>query len=633
MTRRARVVRRLMPRRLRLGIVGCALLVLAAAPAVHAAGATLTEAGDARFPERGWILTLPSGADAPASSVGVLENGRPVTGLRVAPANEDGEGGGFGVVLAIDTSKSMTGAPIRDAMAAAREFARQRPPAQRLAVVTFNSSPTVLLKPTSDPEAIDAALAGTPALSPGTHLYDATAAALALLRRSSLGAGAVVVLSDGSDVGSTATPAGVGEAGRAARARVFTVGVGSSAAGARSLRDLAARTSGEHLGSAQGRGLVQVYRSLGVQLAGAYVVRYRSLAPAGRHVRVTALAEGQRATAAYRAPRITVAGASGPASKTGFLSTTPGIAIVSIAALLAAFLIISHLLLLRRDRGGIRERVGRYGPAEAAVTGPPEDLEQRGRTAAWRSGSRDSLAESLDIARMTISPEGYVLLWAAGALLLTVLAVALSGTLLMIPVALAGSYAAGRGFLSSRVERQRRAFADQLADGLQGVASAMRTGHSFAGALAVLVEEAPEPLAGEFGRVIADERLGIPLEEAFRQTIRRMDNRDLEQVALVAVLQRETGGNGAEALDRVVENLRARDEVRRLVKTLTAQGQLSRWVLTAIPIMLLLVLSVIGRGYTKPLFDTTTGNVLLVLSAVLVLIGSLTIKRIIHIKV
>jgi tight adherence protein B len=291
---------------------------------------------------------------------------------------------------------------------------------------------------------------------------------------------------------------------------------------------------------------------------------------------------------------------------------------------------------VRRETGGVRERVHRYGlpgGAAGAVAPLPADDEPESARRSRRSVAHASLAESLDIARLGVSPGLYLGIWIGGGLVLSLFAVAVSGTLLLLPVAAGGTFLAGRAHLSSKVERQRALFADQLADGLQTVASAMRTGHSFAGGLASLVEEAPEPTATEFGRVIADERIGVPLEQAFEQTIRRMENRDLEQVALVAVLQRETGGNGAEALDRVVDNLRGREEVRRLVRTLTAQGRLSRWVLTLLPVFLLVALSFLGDGYARPLFDTTIGNVLLVFGVGLVVAGSLVIKRLIQIRV
>jgi tight adherence protein B len=104
-------------------------------------------------------------------------------------------------------------------------------------------------------------------------------------------------------------------------------------------------------------------------------------------------------------------------------------------------------------------------------------------------------------------------------------------------------------------------------------------------------------------------------------------------VQLVAALQRQTGGNMAEVLDRAADSIRERADIRRLVKTLTAQGRLSRWVLTLLPLVLALVLTVVNPGYLDPLFATNTGRFLLILSVVMITAGSLVIKRIVQIEV
>jgi tight adherence protein B len=152
------------------------------------------------------------------------------------------------------------------------------------------------------------------------------------------------------------------------------------------------------------------------------------------------------------------------------------------------------------------------------------------------------------------------------------------------------------------------------------------------GALSVVVEDAAEPSRGEFRRVVADEQLGVSLEDALNVVARRMDNRDLQQVGLVAALQHETGGNMAEVLDRVTETIRERFEIRRIVQTLTAQGRMSRWVVSLLPIILLATISILNPTYVEPLFKETFGRVLLAVAAVMLVAGSLVIKRIVNIK-
>jgi tight adherence protein B len=133
--------------------------------------------------------------------------------------------------------------------------------------------------------------------------------------------------------------------------------------------------------------------------------------------------------------------------------------------------------------------------------------------------------------------------------------------------------------------------------------------------------------------VVSDEQLGVPLDVAITSIAVRMQNRDLDQVALVAGLQRETGGNSAEVLDRVAETVRERAALRRLVRTLTAQGRMARWIVSAIPVLLVIIISLLNPEYMKPLFNKTAGQILLVLASLMVISGSLVIKKIVNIKV
>ena len=241
--------------------------------------------------------------------------------------------------------------------------------------------------------------------------------------------------------------------------------------------------------------------------------------------------------------------------------------------------------------------------------------------------------EELDIALIKIPPAQLAAITAVATLFLSWLLVTASGLLPLGAIALIGVPFGVRALVKAQADKQRRLFDEQLADNLQVIASAQRAGHSFLGAMSVSMQEAPEPTKREFERVLADERLGVPIEDALEGAARRMGSRDLEQVILVARLQRETGGNTAEVLDQVADTARERSELRRLVQTLTAQGRMSRWIITALPIGLLLIVSVLNPGYTAVLFETGDGRVALAIGGVLLTMGSLAIKRIVTIKV
>jgi tight adherence protein B len=243
-----------------------------------------------------------------------------------------------------------------------------------------------------------------------------------------------------------------------------------------------------------------------------------------------------------------------------------------------------------------------------------------------------SFKEQLDIARIEMPAIRIVTLTALGTLLAMVLLFAVSGNAVVSLLAISIPLAV-RAAVSARVEKQRGLFAEQLADNLHVVASGMRAGHSFAGAMSLAVEDSPEPAKSELARVVADERLGVPLEDALEVVARRMRNDDLRQAVTVATLQRETGGNTAEVIDRVADTIRERGELRRMVRTLTAQGRLSRWVVTFLPFGLLAAITAINPGYMEPLYTTTVGQMLLVLGVAMIATGSLLIKRIVDFDV
>jgi tight adherence protein B len=190
-----------------------------------------------------------------------------------------------------------------------------------------------------------------------------------------------------------------------------------------------------------------------------------------------------------------------------------------------------------------------------------------------------------------------------------------------------------REWVSRTLARRRNRFAEQLPDALQVIASALRSGHSLPGALAVVVESASEPMKSEMQRVVAEEQLGIPMERSLLVVAERMASRDVEQLALVSELQREAGGNAAEVVDRVAETVRERFDLKRLIATLTMQGRMSRWIVSALPIGIIIILQLENPHYLHPLLASTGGKIVFALTAAWAVAGSYAIKKIVEIEV
>lgn len=629
-----------MSRRTQLILLAVFAVVLTAAPLAAAkARPHLTEAAGATFPDRAFVVSLPSDRSLVANQVVVRENGNRVTGLSLVPAGSAG-GDEFGVVLAIDASESMEGKPIAGALQAAQLFVARKAPNQQVAVVTFNSKPEVVLPFTSDAAKILQALTGRPTLAYGTHMYDAVSEAISLLAEAKIAAGSVVVLSDGADTGSQASQSQVAAAAAKSHVRVFTVGLRSAHFKQSALRNLAAAASGSYSQAASVQALSRIYNTLGSRLAHEYLLRYRSFLGLGQKVQVTVRVQG--IPTAFRTGYTTPTLASAPAAGyhrgfgTGFWDSA--FTMLVFGVLVIGLLGTCLFLLLRPPHRSVQTRIGEFvslaDPSDAAQLGGaglPDRLfvstEQSLETSRWWK----RFVEEVELAEIKMKP-AYIAMWT---LLVTVALMwlfAVVFTFAGLVLALLVPFIIW-GVIRRKVERKRSLFAEQLPDNLAVLASALRAGHSFVGALSVVVEDAPEPAQTEFRRVVADERLGMPLETALEVVAERMNNEDLKQVGLVAVLQRESGGSTAEVLERVVDTVRERQELRRLVRTLTAAGRMSRWVVSGLPLVLIGAIALLNPGYLKPLFQHTSGRIMVVFAALLVISGSYVIKRIVDIKV
>jgi tight adherence protein B len=619
-------------------LVAVAALLVAAASASANQAVKLVESGGASFPNRAYILTLATRAPLNAGNVEVRENGGPVTDLTVTPASA-GARGDFGVVLAIDASNSMHGDAIKGAMAAARTFAARRAPNEQLAIVSFNSTANTVLPFTTDATAIRSALSNSPQLAYGTHIYDGVKRALDMISTSRIASASIVVLSDGADTGSTTSAIGAAHAAQNAHVRVFTVGLRSKAFTPTALQQLAARAGGDYSEASSPDQLAAIFDQLGARLSNEYLIRYRSLAAPNARVRVAVRVRGVSGTmqSGYVTPALPKVYTPPFQPSLAYRFWRSPVSMLFFSLMVAGLLGLGIALAVRPRPRTARRRLSEFVNVAEPDSGrrSTTSLTDSVLTSAERSLERTrwwaQFKEELEIAEIRMPAVQIVVLTVIGTIAFAWFVAIVTGSALFSLFAFGIPFLV-RAYVKQMLARKRKAFGEQLPENLQMLSSALRAGHSFVGGLSVVVEDAEEPSRREFRRVVADEQLGVPLEDALETVVRRMASEDLEQVALVAALHRETGGNTAEVLDRVNEVVRGRIELRQRVKTLTAQGRLSRWIVTALPVSLMLVLSALNPGYMSPLFTHTIGRVLLVLAGIMVVAGSLAIKKIVEIE-
>jgi tight adherence protein B len=614
--------------------VAASFAALPAAAAEGDGGVQIVEAGSALFPDRAYVLTLPSPREAlTAKDVTVTEDGRPVQNLAVLSA---ASAEGIGTVLLIDTSNSMRG-KIESAMAAARAFAA-RNPGQPLSVVFFNAKPTVALGLTTDRDQVRSVLAKAPQLAEGTHIWDALAAAIAQVRGSALGAARFVLLSDGDDVGSVTTLDSALEQLQAQRVRVFTVGIESEDFLPADLERVAGETGGTYASASSPEALTKVYDELGFQLGNEYLLRYRSTAQPDENVDVSvALTGAEPVSFSYTSPSTGTAAPYAPAFRDRFLQSWLLLPIVALFVLGLGVLALRAMLSLRTNKALV-SRLGEFVtlPAEeqAAERRKEVDLllaavgQQKNRRRNWRW--LEGFSEDVDVAQIGRDPQ--TMLWTSVAVGLVV---GVLGGVLVSPIWALLMFAppvALNLYVRNRARKARSEFGEQLPENLDVLASALRAGHSLASAMGVVADEAPEPAKREFRRVVTDEQLGIPLDEALEVMGKRMQNTDIDQVAVLALVQREAGGNTAEVLDQVVANIRARMDIRRLVTVLTAQGRFSSWIIGGVPVGIFVFLVFVNPSHLDPLFHDPIGQVASIMAIMMVLAGFYMIRRIVAIE-
>ena len=189
------------------------------------------------------------------------------------------------------------------------------------------------------------------------------------------------------------------------------------------------------------------------------------------------------------------------------------------------------------------------------------------------------------------------------------------------------------GWLMFKRKRRLARFGQQMPEALELIGRSLRAGHSLNAGFGLVGSETEDPLAREFQRAFEEQNLGIPLDEAIEEMANRVPNMDLRFFATAVILQRQTGGDLAEILDKIGHLIRERLQILGQIQALTGEGRMSGAVLLALPPVLFLAMLKINYDYVTTLFTDEIGRYMLCVALVTQLIGALVIKKIITIKV
>jgi tight adherence protein B len=208
-------------------------------------------------------------------------------------------------------------------------------------------------------------------------------------------------------------------------------------------------------------------------------------------------------------------------------------------------------------------------------------------------------------------------------------------TISLLIIVLAGVSAAAVPFMHVAYRRRKRlhAFLEQLPDALELMSRALQAGHAFAESLHMISTEMPEPVATEFAKTYEEQNLGLSLKLALDNLTERVPLLDLRLCVTAILIQRETGGNLAEILEKVAHTIRERFRILEDLKTLTTSSRMSAWILCGLPVGVALIVTIMNPDYMSVLWKDARGHNLLFAAAGMQIVGMLIIRKILKIKI
>jgi tight adherence protein B len=325
--------------------------------------------------------------------------------------------------------------------------------------------------------------------------------------------------------------------------------------------------------------------------------------------------------------------------------TNPNI-IILIAAGVGFILLIVGVVVSRTSQSVVEERLGRYSEAGGftgqAIIGEREKVDRPSPLADFLDrvgeGSNlfDNIAKNLAQADLKFRPSEFLMVIILAAVLMTFVGYIISSS---IPFAILGGIFGAfipQIYVTRSKAGRLKSFNNQLGDMLNLMVNGLRAGYSTMQAMEAVSKELPAPISVEFRRVVQEMQLGLSMEDALEHLVRRITSDDLDLVITAINVQREVGGNLAEILDVISYTIRERVRIQGEIAALTAQGRATAWVISALPIVLVVLLFLINRPYVMQFFNPETrscGIPIIVLAGIMVVTGFAVVQKIVKIDI
>jgi tight adherence protein B len=588
----------------------------------------------------------------PPDAFTVEENGQPMAGLRVAPLIEEEEPPPSTAMIAFDTSGSIEAELEAARQAALRFIEGVVPRGVAVGLVAFADDARLVLEPTDDIDALRSALASLEA-DGRTALFDAVVLSAQTLEGRE-GDRTVILFTDGEDNESSATLDDAITAADAAGAPVQTVALLTDALDPAVVAALPESTGAELLEADEIDELDAAFERVAETLTEGYVLRYESdllgdeldltitVSHAGEEASTTAVLANPRVPGeeALPEPQPVAPGMTAQLVQPAFLFAALTALLIGLAGIFGFLLVPTA-----ERRSSTTLRRGLSVVARSDRVTPLHQEESTSASAIGRAaidaiakaprpaGYDARLQQDIDRAGWKLRSTEFTAVRVVGGFLGLVLLWSLSSRIWLGLLGLVAGAAIPALMLSSAKKRRQQRFMGQLPDTLQLLSGTLKAGYGVMQALDTVVKEVEDPTAAEFQRALTEARLGLPLEVSLGDMAERIDSDDFRWVVVAMNIQRQVGGNLAELLETVAATLRSREQTRRLIASLSAEGRLSAIVLLALPFFLGGYLLVVNPGYLAPLITTSVGLLILAVIAALMLVGFLWIRRLIAIDV
>jgi tight adherence protein B len=307
---------------------------------------------------------------------------------------------------------------------------------------------------------------------------------------------------------------------------------------------------------------------------------------------------------------------------------------ILVVALLVGGLVFggTMLVLNGRRRSAVTERVGWYnGPSKRGDNKAKFSFSRSFESLLDRLGATNRIAQALGRAGVDRTPGAFALLVLLVSVAVFVLFAILVSTALALALGLAVPFLAA-AWLHMRARQRAREFEEQLPEILDSLSASLRAGHGFDYALQTMTDDVADPAATEFRRVLAEVHLGRPMDAALRELGERVKSEDLLFVLDAIMVQRQVGGSLAELFELVSETVRSRESFRRKLRAITGMARMSATVLTLLPLVAALGLTLVNHQYEAPLFTTSAGRILCLGTICAVLVGGAMLRKIGQVK-